>query len=299
MIPLALVAGFLGSGKTTLLRRFADRLRGRKVVFLINEFADAEVDATLIAGAGGLARAVSGGSVFCVCKADEFKEALAEAAAAPGVEGVIVEASGMADPRSMDRILDDPRLAGLYGLTQLVAVADPITFPKLVHTLPAVAGQAAEADVILLNKCDLAAPERVDEAERLLRELNPRARILRTVRADAGLDPFAAGDGGRRLDRDFSGRGDRAFESLLVGFDRPVRLEAFRKLLDDLGNWAVRVKGWLDTDDGRFFVEQAPLGGLAIQPAGPGPSRLVFIAPAGAVAAVRNRLLAEPGVRMG
>ena len=300
MIPLALVAGFLGAGKTTLLRRFADRLRGRRVIFLVNEFAGEEVDATLIAEAGGLARAVSGGSVFCVCKADEFRDALAEAARSPGVEGVIVEASGMADPRAMGKILDDPRLAGLFSLIQLVAVTDSVTFPKLVHTLPAVAGQAAEADVILLNKCDLAAPDQVEWAERQLREINPRARLLRAVRAEIDLDPFAAGENaGRRLDGNLAGCGDRAFVSLLVGFDRPVALKAFRKLLDDLGGWAVRVKGWLNTGEGgRLFVEQTTLGGLATQPASEGPSRLVFIVPKNAAPAVRNRLFTEPGARL-
>ena len=44
MIPIGLVAGFLGSGKTTLLARWAERHRGRKLVYLVNDLGAANVD---------------------------------------------------------------------------------------------------------------------------------------------------------------------------------------------------------------------------------------------------------------
>ena len=300
MIPLTLVAGFLGAGKTTLLRRFLVRLGGRKALFLVNEFADEEVDATLLAEAGGLVRAVSGGSVFCACKADEFKDRLVEAAETPGLEGVVVEASGMAEPRAMGKILADPRLAERYGLSALVAVADPVTFSKLEHTLPAIVGQVAEADIILLNKCDLATSEQVERAEARLRAHNPKARIVRTVNAEAELDPFPGGyNPERRLAAALTGCGDRAFASLLVGFDRSMALDAFEALLGDLDGAAVRVKGWLNVNGGkRLFVERATLGTLTAEPAGDGPSRLVLIVPTDAVRDARRRIASEPGGRL-
>ena len=39
MIPLALVTGFLGSGKTTFLERTVAKYRGRRIVYLVNEFS--------------------------------------------------------------------------------------------------------------------------------------------------------------------------------------------------------------------------------------------------------------------
>lgn len=47
--------------------------------------------------------------------------------------------------------------------------------------------QIAAADVILLNKADLASPESLDATERLLRGINPAASVHRTVRGAVDL----------------------------------------------------------------------------------------------------------------
>lgn len=297
MMPLALIAGFLGSGKTTLLKNLLARKDGGKALFLVNEFADDDVDATLVADAGGMARAVSGGSVFCVCKADEFKDRLVEAAAMPGLDGVVVEASGMAEPRAMGKILSDPRIAGAFSLSSLIAVVDPATFPKLVHTLPAIRGQVADADRILVNKCDIAPPEAVERVRRQLAEINPNAAIVETVMARADFDPFAPARSGRGgLEAELTGCGDRSFESVLAAFSAPVPLSELAAALGGLGGLVARVKGWLNTpDQGRLFVEMAGSGNVSAQPAAAGPSRLVVIVKANAGRAVRNRLGALPG----
>ena len=48
MIPLAMVTGFLGGGKTTLLQRLIERNQGRRFAYIVNEFADADVDGQLL-----------------------------------------------------------------------------------------------------------------------------------------------------------------------------------------------------------------------------------------------------------
>ena len=58
--------------------------------------------------------------------------------------------------------------------------------------------QIAAADVILLNKIDLASPAQVDATEELIRGLNPAASLHRTVRGEIdlkhiiGVDAYAA-----------------------------------------------------------------------------------------------------------
>ena len=64
MIPLVLTTGFLGSGKTTLLRRIAERESGSRLVFLVNEFSQLDVDAKLLETEGLEAVSIAGGSIF-------------------------------------------------------------------------------------------------------------------------------------------------------------------------------------------------------------------------------------------
>lgn len=297
MIPLALVAGFLGAGKTTFLKDLVRRLKGRRILFLVNEFAEEDIDAVLIGEAGGMARAVSGGSVFCVCKADEFKERLIEAAADAAAEGVVVEASGMAEPRAMGRILSDPRIAGAYSLASLTALIDPATFPKLVHTLPAVRGQAADADYLVVNKCDTADAGALAGLRRLLAGINPGAKVAETTMARTDLDIFApARTPGKGLEAELTGCGDRSFASLLASFAGPLPLADFERAIRDLGGFVTRVKGWLNTPDrGRLFLDLAAGGNLAAQSAAAGPSRLVVIVKGDARQAALNRLSSLPG----
>jgi cobalamin biosynthesis protein CobW len=48
MIPLSLVTGSLGGGKTTLLRRLIEGNQGRRLAYILNEFAEADVDGQLL-----------------------------------------------------------------------------------------------------------------------------------------------------------------------------------------------------------------------------------------------------------
>ena len=300
--PLTLVAGFLGSGKTTLLRQMLGKAGKRRLLFVVNEFAPDEIDATLLADAGGLARAVAGGSVFCECRADTFKNVLLEAAKMANLDGVIVEASGMAEPRAMGRVLSDPRLADAYEVSALIAVADPLTFPKLRHTLPAAEGQIAGADIIVLNKCDLATPDQVARARVMLEELNPGARIHETAYSKIDFDPLARHrKTALGTDVALTNAGDRSFASILAHQSAPVKFEDFAQAIADLGTMVVRVKGWLATpDQGRLFVEMDASGRpLQHSPASKGEGRLVTIVKMNAQIAAINRLARVGGLTVG
>ena len=95
---MCLVTGFLGCGKTTLLMRIAKRSKGRRLVFLVNEFSPKDVDGKLLGAEGVDAVLVAGGSIFCRCLVTDFinhLKTLPERFGTGGapVEGVVVEAS--------------------------------------------------------------------------------------------------------------------------------------------------------------------------------------------------------------
>ena len=76
MIALSLVTGFLGSGKTTYLRRLVEQYRGRRLVFLVNEFSPVDVDGPVLRSAEDDVVSLPGGSIFCTCLVTQFVHTL-------------------------------------------------------------------------------------------------------------------------------------------------------------------------------------------------------------------------------
>jgi len=101
MSRLYLITGFLGAGKTTFLRRFLPLFSGEKIRLIINEFGEAGVDGSLLKELSPVLEEISGGSVFCACRLDQFEKALSQC----GVnETILVEASGLSDPTGVRRL---------------------------------------------------------------------------------------------------------------------------------------------------------------------------------------------------
>ena len=195
-LPIVLVAGFLGAGKTTLMRRLILNAARRELrpAVIVNEFGAADVDSHILRQSDAeLIAAISGGCACCSGQ-DDLRETLIELATRdvsmrPGV--VLLEASGLADPLLLMDAVTSAELLPLVRVASLVAVADaarPIFDDELG---PLLRRQVQLADVIVLNKTDLAG-ESVTQVEAALRVLNPRAALWRAVQADCDLMPIWA-----------------------------------------------------------------------------------------------------------
>ena len=175
-MELYLITGFLGAGKTTFLKNFARQFAGRRLRLIINEFGCAGVDGTLLRELDAALDEISNGSIFCACRLDQFEAALEQAAAdAPDV--VLVEASGLADPTNVRRVLAQFPAVSYQGS---VCVADAARLEKVFSTARACPRQLAVSSLVLLNKTDLATEAQCAEAKALILRANPAARIRRT-----------------------------------------------------------------------------------------------------------------------
>jgi len=291
MIPISLVTGFLGGGKTTLLQRLIERNQGRRLAYIVNEFAEADVDGRLLELGEDRVISIPGGSIFCRCLSGEFLgilEALPDRFDDPQhpLEGVIIEASGIADPKVAAKMLQETRLDRVYELRTIVSVIDPATFVKLIHTLPNVVAQVEACDVALVNKTDLHDEDALRRVEQEIERINPRAKIVRTRYCHAEIDILAAPTRSP-MEGEYALCRDPSYESVTLHVVQPLDpgplLAELQRIKDDV----YRVKGFVPVSDGMLYLDVAA-GRLsqrevatspgAESPAGEvEPGRLVFI----------------------
>ncbi len=268
MIPVCLVTGFLGSGKTTLLRQMAERHRGRKLVFVVNEFSAADVDGEAMRQVAPDVVAIPGGSIFCTCLVGEFIRVLTglperfHSNASP-MDGVVIEASGIANPKVVEQMLRETGLDEMYALTSILAVADPGTFPVLLQTLPNITAQIECSDVVVLNKTDLFGESEIARAEEAIRGIRPGVSIVRSRFCDVDLPLFDAHTP-RGLRGLYAACADSHYAALCVRTERKVDIEALCGRLRRLPG-LYRAKGFVRTRGGAHYVD-ATMSNISVQP---------------------------------
>lgn len=201
--PVTILSGFLGAGKTTVLRHLLAQAEGRKWAAVVNDVASVNIDAQLVERSvppgSAAARVVElGNGCVCCTVRDELAEALAELATTGRYEHILVETTGVAEPRAIAHLFTRKNafgrsLADFARLNALVTVVDARAFhdgsnrpasrrassdPKPVFEL--MVEQVECADVVIVNKCDLVTDSELAQLEARLFALNPRAERMCT-----------------------------------------------------------------------------------------------------------------------
>ncbi|MFD3743026.1 CobW family GTP-binding protein [Nocardia sp. NPDC058633] len=154
VIPVVIVAGFLGSGKTTLLNYLLRNNRGTRIGVVVNDFGSVNIDAMLVAGQVDAMVSLGNGCVCCAVDVSELDDLFAQLAQPrSAVDVIVVEASGLAEPRNLIRMVianPNPRIA--YG--GLVEVVDAEQFAATSAQHPELVTHLRMADLVLVNKAD-------------------------------------------------------------------------------------------------------------------------------------------------
>lgn len=268
MIPICLITGFLGTGKTTLLKRIVAEHRDRKWIYLINEFSALDVDGAIVSEQNPYVVSIPGGSIFCKCLVTEFIGQMTRIHAQyPDVEGVVIEASGMADPRVIADMLKETGLNQYYALNHIVSIVEPRSFLRLIHTLPNIIHQVEAADRVLLNKCDLFDEEKVEETEAAVHQIHPDVEVQRCTEARAEFAVFSESLSHDELHGEYAKCRDPRYTAFSVDLSIPVepgKLEAFIAQNEDQ---IYRVKGYLLTRSGPVYFDYSKAA-LTITPSG-------------------------------
>jgi len=189
-IPVTLITGFLGAGKTTLLNNLLSQLHHEKIAVIINEFGEIGIDDKLILRTDEEIIEMNNGAICCAVRTDTIKVLLKLTERKDlHFDRVIIETTGLANPVPIARaFLDKPALSERYEIDAIVTLVDATQITKQLKSAPETKTQIASADVILLNKIDLADERTVAVAKHDIKRINPLATIHLTRKSDLTLE---------------------------------------------------------------------------------------------------------------
>lgn len=256
-IPVTVITGFLGSGKTTLVNRILAEQHGRKVAVIVNEFGEISVDGQLILSQDQEELVEFNNGCLCCTVRGDLVDTLANLKDRTDLDAILIETTGLADPAPVastffvaDQIKSETRL------DSFVTLADAVNLERNLAQSEEAREQIAFADIILINKIDLVSESQVAEVERMIRMLNPFARIHYTEHSTIGLDKvFGVGafdlDAKLEVDPtfldDLEHEHDQSVGSFFLREDRPIDINRFMlwltPLLQERGEDLFRSKG--------------------------------------------------------
>lgn len=173
---LVLLTGFLGAGKTTFLQNLLVELKRRELVphVILNDYENADVDATFIRQLTQDVTAISGSCVCCDSR-DALLESLEWQPAGPR-DVVIVETNGTTDPLPLLDHLACDRRTRPFRVKQ-VALVDAKRWGKRWWHNSLEKQQVLTASHVFISYRDLALPGRFEETLAGIQKLNPRVRL--------------------------------------------------------------------------------------------------------------------------
>jgi len=189
LVPLLTIGGFLGSGKTTLVNRILKEKHGKRIVVFVNDFADINIDADLVETVEANKISLKNGCVCCSLN-DDLVKGIARIVNEPiETDAILVEASGVADANTLASSLEILEASELIHLDSKIYVLDPDIYASLEFDIAeSLIDQAAQSDIVLLNKVDCADGENVEKLWSILAESAPYSAIIETAHCDVSLD---------------------------------------------------------------------------------------------------------------
>lgn len=253
-IPLTVIGGYLGAGKTTLLNRLLERPGGRRLAVIVNDFGELGIDATLLGDRTSGVVNLPNGCVCCTLGSDLHAALRSVVDVTEPPDQIVIEASGVARPRTVAAWATVPPFEP--GGVIVLAAADSVQRrARDRYVGPDVLRQLSEADLVVVTKSDLVTPTELPELRSWCAVVSDGAPVIEAVLGDLPADVVL----GRRpapaatLDDDVHTHTEMYSQWSWVSAS-PIAREAVEEFLAALPERVLRVKGFVELDDGTWVA---------------------------------------------
>ncbi len=179
-MKILIIGGFLGSGKTSIILQLAKHIADKypdnpsAVSIIENEIGEVAIDNKLLGGKGLKVSTLFSGCVCCSL-AGEIAVCIREIQENLDPEYVILEATGVAYPSNIKENLD----AAGYD-SKIICVADAKRWKRYIVPMGMLMSlQLEKAEIILLNKTDIASKEEISDCISSISSYNQTAELIK------------------------------------------------------------------------------------------------------------------------
>ncbi|WP_026675041.1 CobW family GTP-binding protein [Alkalihalobacterium bogoriense] len=269
-IPVYLLTGFLGSGKTTVLLRMLEEMKqnGKKPAVILNELGEVNVEKSLF-GQQSVMELLNG-CICCTIQDDLKNELSAFLETQPDIDMIIIEGTGIANPKEVVEALTHPVLfekVELYSIISLVDASKYLEYQSLFSSSKEIRTilkqQVSSCSLLVLNKLDLINEKLKTKVRKKLSETVEENKIIETSHGEVPLEELLK----KRMESvTVSARHDHhhhhhhhdtpLFQALKIEDIPVVNKTLFEKWLKSLPNEVIRAKGVIDIEkQGRFSFQ--------------------------------------------
>lgn len=272
-VQIILLSGFLGSGKTTLLKHILSFDTDMSdIVIIMNEIGEVGIDGMLIKSIGSDVVELTSGCICCSMK-DDLQESIEEILQRFVPRHIIIEATGIADPASVSKVIATSSFKDEVELHKIITVMDAECWGirDVFGTL--FFRQLKQADTIIFNKIDLLKKNDIPQYLNEIHHELPDSQVIPTVncriepevlwlksavsgtgkntsegnshephRHDPGIFPYfdSKAKTGSHQEKVF---GDTNFVTFSFSESHPLNETAFKRFLQELPYELFRLKG--------------------------------------------------------
>lgn len=215
-LPVTVLSGFLGAGKTSLLNHVLRNREGRRVAVIVNDMSEVNIDASIVGREAQLSRTeeamvkMSNGCICCTLRDDLLKE-VRRLAEEGRFDALLIESTGASEPMpvaatfdftsedgdslndvavidTMVTVVDAHNLLADFGSTDFLAARGQAAGEDDNRRLVSLLTEQIEfANVVVINKTDLVDEQRLSQVRAVILALNPKARVVESVRGEVAL----------------------------------------------------------------------------------------------------------------